>query len=270
MAELNSCIYEGAVMHHRLNPVRHRFIYRVFSSLIDLDELPQLDNLRLFSVNRFNLFSFHEHDHGSHQHSLAEQIRSLLATRGYEEAGHSIRLLCYPRILGYAFNPLSIYFCYNAEEELKVILYEVSNTFGSRHTYLLEVENPSQLVRHGCEKKMYVSPFMPMETDYSFRIRPPGQQVSVLIRQSEHDESQGTKQPLLNAAFNGKKIALSSRSLLTMFCKYPLMTLKVIAGIHWEALKLWRKKLKIQPREKNVTHTISWQDKHGAVHNESL
>lgn len=269
MVELSSCIYEGSVMHHRLSPVQHRFVYKVFSSLIDLDELSELNKLKFFSVNRFNLFSFHEKDHGGKQQSLAKQTRSLLEARGYEDAGHTIKLLCYPRILGYAFNPLSIYFCYNSDNQLKVILYEVSNTFGSRHTYLLEVETPAQAIRHGCEKKMYVSPFMPMNTAYSFLIQPPEEQISVLIQQTEQ-VSVDEKRPILKARFSGKKRTISNRSLLMMFCKYPLMTVKVIAGIHWEALQLWRKKLKIQPREKHVTHTISWQDKHGAIHNESL
>ena len=270
MPELNSCLYTGHVTHHRFKPVDHRFVYRVFSSLIDLDELSALDRFKLFSVNRFNLFSFNEKDHGRGKGDLVAYIRSLLNKQQREDATHRIQLLCYPRILGYAFNPLSVYFCYDLQGDLSVILYEVSNTFGSRHIYLIDVEKGSTLIDQHCEKQMYVSPFMPMNTDYSFHIHPPKNQVSVFIQLSDHQAGANDTQPLLNASFNGKRQEICDQALFSMFCKYPLMTVKVIAGIHWEALKLWRKKLKIQPREKHVTHTISWKDKNGAMHYESL
>ena len=269
MPELSSCLYAGTVMHHRLRPVKHRFVYKVFSLLVDLDELKQLDKFRFFSINRFNLFSFHEKDHGQGSGKLADEIRLLLSNRGYQSENFKIRLLCYPRILGYTFNPLSVYFCYDSSDQLQVILYEVSNTFGSRHTYLLEVEGQPDIVRQGCSKLMYVSPFMPMDTAYGFRIKPPSDNVAVYIRQSEQT-SGDTVAPILNATFSGKKQVISDRSLIKVFMKYPLMTMKVMGGIHWEALKLWRKKLKIQPRDKNVSHSISWQDKNGAMHYESL
>jgi len=270
MVDLNSCIYQGHVMHHRFSPAKHRFIYRVFSCCIDLDELPWLDQLKLFSLNSFNLFSFHEKDYGSGREdgNLVGYIRSLLIKRGYPNATHRIKLLCYPRIFGYAFNPLSVYFCYNAEEKLEVILYEVSNTFGSRHTYLLPAGDSIDVVRHGCNKKLYVSPFMPMDTAYSFRIQPPTKKVAVCIRQSNSNAVDS--HPILHATFTGSHSTLNDLSLLKMLIKYPLMTLKVMGGIHWEALKLWRKKLKIQPRDKNRTLSISWQDKSGVSHHESL
>ena len=141
MADLRSSLYEGIVMHHRFMPQKHRFIYRVFSLCLNLDELESLDQQRrLFSLNRFNLFSFHEKDHGRGTGKLRNQITEILVERGYDSATAHIRLLCYPRILGYTFNPLSVYFCYNSNAELEVILYEVSNTFGQRHTYLLTAE----------------------------------------------------------------------------------------------------------------------------------
>ena len=138
MAELNSAVFAGVVMHHRFIPKRHRFIYRVFSFCLDLDELPQLNKrFRFFAINRFNLFSFHEKDHGRGDGQLRQEITDLLTSRGYATATARIELLCYPRILGYTFNPLSVYFCYNQDNGLEVILYEVSNTFGQRHSYLL-------------------------------------------------------------------------------------------------------------------------------------
>lgn len=270
MVDLKSCLYQGQVMHHRFSPAKHRFVYRVFSCCIDLDELPWLDKFRLLSVNRFNLFSFHEKDYGQGRDkgSLAGYIRTLLLKRGYPNATHRIKLLCYPRILGYAFNPLSVYFCYNADDQLEVVLYEVSNTFGSRHTYLLPTGENADIVRHGCDKKLYVSPFMPMDTAYSFRIEPPSENVKVCIRQC--GRSSANSQAILHATFTGSRSALDDLNLSKMLVKYPLMTLKVMAGIHWEALQLWRKKLKVQPRDKNRTFSISWQDKSGVSHHESL
>lgn len=270
MAELNSCLYTGHVNHQRFKPTAHEFRYRVFSSLIDLDELSLINQFKLFSINRFNLFSFHEKDHGRGQGHLAKEIRLLLKKQKLEPAGHNIKLLCYPRIMGYAFNPLSVYFCYNIENELQVILYEVSNTFGSRHTYLFEIAPNDKAIKQSCDKKMYVSPFMPMDTRYNFHIKPPSQNISVVIQQFDYLHPTSNNTPIFNASFKGKHCNLTDKSLFQMFFRYPLMTLKVIFGIHWEAFKLWQKKLKIQPRENNVTHTISWQDKNGAIHHESL
>ena len=267
MADLRSSLYEGIVMHHRFRPQKHRFIYRVFSLCLNLDELESLDQQRrLFSLNRFNLFSFHEKDHGRGTGKLRNQITEILVERGYDSATAHIRLLCYPRILGYTFNPLSVYFCYNRDAELEVILYEVSNTFGQRHTYLLTAEqDKTGHVRQQCDKQMYVSPFMPMNTGYSFRILPPAQQVAVNIRQTERDSGKA----VLHATFSGKHSSLTDSGLLKAFIKYPLMTLKVMTAIHWEALRLWRKNVKIQPRTPGKHYSISWQDKHGVIHHES-
>ena len=272
--KLNSCLYSGVVMHHRLHPISNRFSYRVFCMLLDLDELERLDQQRLFSVNRFNMFSFNEADHGAGQTDLAAYIRLLLSQRGYHSATAQITLLCYPRILGFTFNPISTYFCYNQAGELEIILYQVSNTFGSRHSYLFSVaegaHSAGEPIRHKCDKKMYVSPFMPMQTSYYFRIQPPNKQVSVSIRQTEADKDTDKRQPLLYASFTGTFRSFTDYSLLCVFFKYPLMTLKVVAGIHWEALKLWRKKLKIQSRLEDQSNSISWQDKSGVSHYERL
>ena len=267
MGELTSSLYKGVVMHHRFTPKRHRFVYRVFSICLNLDELETIQqSSRLFSVNRFNLFSFHEKDHGTGSGALRDQITQLLNERGCQSATAHIKLLCYPRILGYTFNPLSVYFCYNADGLLEVILYEVSNTFGQRHTYLLPANlDETGHVRHKCDKQMYVSPFMPMDTGYSFRIQPPGDRVAVNIRQTDRIGGKA----ILHATFGGKRSELSDKGLLKAFLTYPLMTLKVITAIHWEALRLWRKKVKIQPRAEGNKYSISWQDENGEFHHES-
>ena len=275
MAEaLQSAIYCGRVMHHRTQPKRHRFVYQVFTLCLDLDELTRLDNqLRWFSFNRFNLFSFHETDHGAGKPGLKRHICQLLEARGYSEATAHIKLLCYPRILGYVFNPLSVYFCYDQQHQLRVILYEVSNTFRQRHSYLLPVDQhaPSPWVRQQSDKQMYVSPFMPMATRYRFRILPPDAQRVALCIQQDQTESVTTERHSLFATFTGHHQTMDSQSLLTLFFRYPLMTLKVMGGIHWEALRLWLKGLKLQVRDNRKTASgISWRDHNGVIHHERL
>ena len=136
-----SSVYFGTVLHQRLRPVRHELSYRVFSLLLDLDEIPALAaRLRLFSHNRFNLFSFHDRDHGARRPGPSRlHIEGQLARAGIALDGGAIRLLCFPRVLGYVFNPLSIYFCHHRDGELRAILYEVKNTFGEQHGYLIPV-----------------------------------------------------------------------------------------------------------------------------------
>ena len=274
LSEISSFVYKGVVLHHRFRPKKHRFIYRVFSFCLDLDDLSPLDKkLRFFSVNRFNLFSFHEKDHGRGDTKLKDHITDILDQHNYSSASSKITLLCYPRILGYVFNPLSVYFCYNKTGELQVILYEVSNTFGKRHIYLLPVEkNRSETVRHYSKKELYVSPFMPMETSYSFRLNPPEEKVSICIQQtSGSKESSEKRQKILNALFTGRKENLSDTILLRLFVSHPLMTIKVITAIHWEAVRLWIKGLSLQPRNKNEpTYSLSWTDNNGVTHYETL
>lgn len=264
MASLRSCFYTGHVVHSRVSPARHRFRYRTFSLCIDLDELSTLNQIRGFSVNRFNLLSFYEKDHGLGQGKLREYINRLLTERGHAHATHRIELLCYPRILGYVFNPLSVYFCYDQQQTLQLVVYEVSNTFGQRHSYLLTVKDCENVLQ-SCDKKMYVSPFMPIDCRYHFHIKPPQKAVTIAIRQYQADQ-----QPLFSAAFTGQQQPFTSRNLHRLFISHPLMTLKVIAAIHWEALQLWRKRVALQPRNAHPAHSISWQDERGECHYESL
>ncbi|SCX20621.1 hypothetical protein DSM25558_2771 [Agrobacterium sp. DSM 25558] len=236
---LRSAIYAGHVVHARHRPHAHKMRYRVFSLLLDLDELPLLDKgLRLFGYNRWSVFSFHDSDHGvGEKGGLKRWVAHHLADADIDVPQDKLRvdMLCYPRIFGYVFNPLTVYFCHD-EDRLVAILYEVRNTFHERHTYIIPTgANQNGTVRHSCAKEMYVSPFVPMECTYDFRILPPSEKVLVAI--NERDQ-QGD---LLFASFAGERRPLTGVALLRALLSYPLMTLKIMGAIHWEALLLWAK-----------------------------
>jgi DUF1365 family protein len=231
-------------MHRRLRPRQHQLRYRIFYLLLDLDEIDQLTHsLRLFSHNHFNLFSINDRDHGNGSEApLREQVQRHLQNAGVE-AGGPIRLLAMPRILGYAFNPLSIYFCHRKDGSLAAILYEVNNTFGQRHNYLIPVAAHSDsVIRQQSSKSLYVSPFMITDMTYFFAVIPPGESLAVSV--TGHD----IKGPLIVAKLSAVRRALTDASLLRAFLLYPLLTLKVIAAIHWEALLLWLKGVRLQHR----------------------
>lgn len=241
----SSCLYTGTVMHRRFKPRAHRLNYRVFWALLDLDELPRLsDRLRLFSLEGFNLFGWHNSDHGDgSSRPLRQQVETHLAAAGIALDGGAIRLLCMPRLLGFVFNPLSIYYCYHRNGTLKALLYEVHNTFGQRHSYLIPADaGASGPLEQRCLKAFYVSPFMDMDITYHFRVQPPADRVTLVI---EGADAQG---PVLTASLAASRQALTDATLLRTFFSFPLMTLKVVAGIHWEAVKLWLKGLRLRPR----------------------
>jgi uncharacterized protein len=225
-------------MHRRVRPRKHKLSYSVFSMLVDLDELPDLARtIAGFGHNRFSLFSFYDRDHGpGHDAALKPWVIAELAKAGIDTNGGPVRLLCYPRILGYAFNPLSVYFCYRPNGELAAVLHQVTNTFHHRHSYLFPVmANDAEIIRQTCVKELYVSPFIKMGMTYNFRIKPPAEDIAVSIHESDAEGA------LLFASFAGERKPFSSKVLWQLFWSYPLMTLKVIGGIHWEALRLWIK-----------------------------
>jgi DUF1365 family protein len=242
-----AALYIGDVMHARLRRPLHRFNYRVMSLLIDLDRLGDADRQsRLFGVNRSALYSFHEADHGDRDGaSLRAGVDRHAAEHGVDLAGGRVLLLCYPRLFGYVFNPLSVYFCYRSDGALAMLIYEVRNTFGGLQTYVLPVQ-PGELtdagVRQEQDKTFYVSPFIEMAMRYRFRIGPPDETVRLRILESD---SQG---PLLSATFFGRRRSLTSRALLGAFLALPLLTFKIFAAIHWEALRLWLKGARLVPR----------------------
>jgi len=233
-------------MHRRLAPRHHRFTYRVFAMLLDLDELAGLDrSLRLFKWNRGGVFSFQDRDHGPRAADQKTQplkawLDDLLAGAGITANGPK-RVLCYPRIFGFVFNPLSVWFCHDESGALKAVVYEVHNTYDERHAYVLPVKDGDGLVRHGCAKDFYVSPFLSPDCRYQFRVRTPDEKALVAI----HEEEAG--KVILNASFSGTRRRLSDGALLAMLLSYPLMTLKVVAAIHFEAVRLMLKGVRRHP-----------------------
>tara|TARA_Y100001970_G_scaffold91432_1_gene115316 strand:- start:2282 stop:3040 length:759 start_codon:yes stop_codon:yes gene_type:complete len=251
---MNSCIYNGVVIHTRFKPVRHFLKYNTFSLLIDLDELEQLDKKNLiFSYNKFNIFSFYNNDHGNRDgKSLKVWVFENLKKFNIHTNINKVKLLCYPRVFGYVFNPLSVFYCYE-NNLLKAVFYEVKNTFNEQHTYIFKV-NESQKLNQKCRKKFYVSPFMDMETFYNFKILNPNETLSISIKQTDLE---GT---ILTAVQTGKKKEFTFKQLLLNFFKYPLMTIKIITAIHFEALLLWKKGARYRKREKKIKINLSFEE----------
>lgn len=244
MTPFASALYPGHVTHHRTRPRDHRLAYRMWSMLIDLDELDTLDRrLRLFSVGRFNLVSFTPRDRRDGSGEIRARVEAEMRLAGVEPDGGPIRLLTMPRILGRAFNPLSVYFCHRRSGDVAAILWEVDNTFGERHAYLIPVEGEqSGEIRQFCDKAFYVSPFMDMDLTYAFRVRPPGETFSLVI---DVADGEGT---LLTARHVARREDLSDAALLRLVLAMPMQVASVLAGIHWEALKLWLKGVRLRVR----------------------
>ncbi|GHA36898.1 DUF1365 domain-containing protein [Devosia pacifica] len=229
-------LYCGTVVHKRSRPKRHVLRYRVFSMLVDLDSLESLDQkLRFFSLNRFNFFSIRRSDFGPHDGSSpAEFLRQKARSEGVSEPITRIRMLAYPRMFGFAFNPITVYFLEVGDEELAMMVYEVRNTFGEHHFYSAQVDD-DETVSHTAAKAFYVSPFNTLEGRYRFSIRPPKEEVFIGVTLSTDEGG------LLTAYFEGQHRELTDAALLKLGLEYPFMTAKVLFAIHWEALKLWLK-----------------------------
>lgn len=237
---MTSALYRGWVTHERTRPRRHRLRYRVFWLLLDLDQIDALgERLRLFSRGRFNLLGFHDRDHGDAGDSrpLRAQIEGLLSQAGVQ-AGGRIELLTMPRVLGFVFNPISVYYAHRPDGGLAGVVYEVTSTFRERRFYVLPVSPHDAAIgriRQGCAKSLYVSPFMDMDMRYAFRGRAPGETVGLTVL---GDDANGR---LISASLAARRRPLTDRAILAACLAMPLLTLKVVAAIHWEALKLFLK-----------------------------
>ena len=252
----NSCIYIGSVIHKRFKPKKHFFKYSVFSLFLDLDEINELDQqIPFFSYNKFNILSFFDKDHGYRDgSSIKDWLIHVLQKKNISTINIKIKILCYPRIFGYVFNPLSIFFIYDADSNPIAILYEVKNTFGEQHTYVFKIDIKNKQILNNCKKKFYVSPFMDLESKYFFKVLIPNERLSVIIDQRDKEGK------LLFASQDGERVKLSSKNLLKSYLKHPLMTLKIISAIHYEALKLWMKGIKLVKKNLKIKNNTSYEN----------
>tara|TARA_B110000116_G_C16702984_1_gene520762 strand:- start:245 stop:1012 length:768 start_codon:yes stop_codon:yes gene_type:complete len=237
----NSSIYKGSVIHKRFKPKFHFFKYKVFSLFLDLSELDLLNkDLKIFSHNKFNIISFYDLDHGPRDGtSIKQWVINNLKKNHIETKEIKINILCYPRIFGYVFNPLSVFFIYDKNSNLVSILYEVKNTFGGQHTYIFKIKKNEKLIQHTCKKKFYVSPFIEMNCTYFFKILKPNGKISIIIDQYDKNGK------ILYASQEGIKVKLNNKNLIKSYLKHPLMTFKIILAIHYEAFKLWVKGIRL-------------------------
>jgi DUF1365 family protein len=250
-----SAVYLGAVTHQRFAPRRHHLRYAMFQMLFDLDETPALSRrLRLFSHDAFNLLSFHDRDHGDGRRGpLRGWVDETLDRAAMPIDGGRILLLCMPRILGHVFNPLSIYFCHRRDGSLAAMLYEVNNTFGERHSYLIAANDAGgEPIRQSCAKAFHVSPFMDMAMTYDFQITVPGETLATTIH------GKGPSGALLiAAAFTGARREFTDATLARALLTHPLLTLKVVGAIHLEAAKLLLKGLRLRPHPPAPSEPVS-------------
>ena len=229
-------LYVGQTTHVRFKPQPHKFRYGVFQLLIDVDDLKAaFAGLRTFGVGRFGLFGFAPRDHGARDGApLRAWVEAKLAEAEVTATAAQIRLLCFPRILGFVFNPLSIFFVYDAEHRLEAVIYEVNNTFGQTHAYVTPATGEGD-ERQEVDKAFFVSPFYGVEGGYRFRLSPPGKTFDLVIGKQLAGETDFV------ATLSARRRPLTDGALMKLFFAMPLMTLGVVAAIHWEALRLWFK-----------------------------
>ncbi|MFA5941852.1 MAG: DUF1365 domain-containing protein [Sinimarinibacterium sp.] len=252
-ADADGALYPARVMHRRRVPPYYRFVYRVFYLLVDVDRLDALAaRLRCFSYNRFNLFSLHDRDHGDGR-GLRAWAESTLRGQGLEPDGGRIRLLAFPRVLGFAFNPISLWYCERGDSSLQAVIAEVRNTFGERHSYVLASAAPPSAYEQVVEKdkRFHVSPFFDQTGRYRFTFNAPDDRVRVVI----HETRDG--HPVLDATLAGERRELNDRAILGQVLTMPWMTLKVVAGIHWEALKIWLRGAKFHSKPEPLQPDVS-------------
>ncbi len=235
-------MYFGSVTHIRRKPKKHKFIYRVFFIYANLKYFESKRKYNfLLGYNKPALFSFYDKDHGPRDGSSTYKwFVNLLEKEGIQFDGN-VYIACYPRIFGYVFNPISVYFYYNKNNCLEVIVYEVKNTFGSQHSYFIKTKTDSRVLRHSCRKKMIVSPFNSVDHIYEFQTIVPQQKFYLSIDELENNEK------ILSAYLEGKKKKFSSFNIFMSLFLYPLMTFKVIIAIHYQAFRLFVKGVPVSP-----------------------
>jgi hypothetical protein len=242
VGKTTSAIYECNVMHHRLTPKVHRFSYRVFYLWLDLDELRRPEAMpSLLGLNRFHLFSFYDCDHlGGGGSPVKERLLAWLVQQQMDTTQvHQVRMLTFPRVLGYIFNPVCFFFCYDKSGDPLWVVSQVTNTYKEQKLYLLDHKEPDGRFRLVTPKHFYVSPFSALDLCFDFKIRAPGEKLDIHINDRQGDEL------ILLSSLTGERRPLHNRTLVWFLFKYPLLTLRVIFLIHWQAFLLWKKKLPV-------------------------
>ena len=228
---MRSALYTGTLLHARRSPARHVFRYPVSYWLFDLDELAELERrLRLFSVNRRNVVSLRDRDHFEGAAPLKQAVLELAGDPSIER----VLMLTQPRVLGYVFNPVSFYWCYRGDGSLACVVSELNNTFGER---LPEVLRGPEL-RYEQRKRLHVSPFFGLDQSYEYAFSQPGEEVWARIHVRDDDGARP-----LTAVLHGRRQELTNRSVRSILLRYPLQPLQVTALIHFEALRLWCKRV---------------------------
>lgn len=259
MTALRSALYVGHVVHKRLRPVQHAFRYRVFALALDVDEIDELSRrFRMFGRNRRRPVGFFDADVGGPGPGTAgEKIRDLLREVGLGAFGHQVTLLTYPRLWGYVFNPLSVYYCRDGGGELGATVYEVTNTFGERRSYVVPTEG-----RQTCRKAMYVSPFTGTPATYKFFGHAPDDTAVVGVTLTEQEG------PTLKTHFAGERRPISDGALAATIATHPLMTVKVMTAIHVEAARLWWKGVPLVTRHVSPQYSfVRVGENEGAIAN---
>jgi len=254
-----SALYVGRVRHHRKAPHPHSLSYGTYQLLLDIEAIDRAaSRSRWFSHNGFNLFSFYDQDHGPQQAearsgSLAARIRLLLESNDLYTDSDRLFLMAMPRFLGFVFNPISLYFHYSHKGKLLNILYEVNNTFGDRHTYILTVTHDEDdgIKDQSSRKRLHVSPFMDMEMRYRFQIENPAKDFSLRILLLEEDRL------MLTADLDLCRQEINDLALIKRAFFMPFMTIGVVLAIHWEALLIWLKGNSYRDKPQTIKSSVS-------------
>lgn len=241
---IESGLFVGTLRHRRFSPVRHAFTYPIFMALLDIDRLPQLMRVsRLTSYDRWNWASFHNADHlGDPSRPLRERLAADAAGHGIDLPDGRIFLLSHLRYLGYGFNPVSFFYCLDAADDLRIVLAEVSNTFGGSHNYWLQPDPDARTFRSAAAKSLYVSPFLPVDLDYAFALTAPGDRLVA------HMDARRGGAVCLDATLTLERRPWHAREIRRTLVRHPAMTAAVVAGIHWQAARLWCKGVPVVPR----------------------